>query len=752
MKSSLTTLMAAATCAVIALTPTVAAAAPDPSAGSSRNLKMLVLSNRADLISGGDALVEAQLPPGADASRLRVLLATDDGLRNVSEAFARRANGRVLGLLEQLPVGRSQLIAVLAGTPHGHDATRITITNHPNGGPVFSGPQVAPWICTTQTNGLGPAQDGQCNAQPSHQFFYRRTSGEFARYDPAAPPADVATTTTDRGVTVPYVFREETGTQNRGIYRIAVLFDPARPWTAWDAQNGWNHKLFYPFGANCNTYHTQGLAQNVQIDQALSRGFMVATSSLNVLGGNCNSIVSAESVMMLKERITERYGEIRYTFAQGRSGGSIQQHEIANAYPGLLDGIQPTASYEDMWSGALVEVEDCHLMRRVFSTVSPALWTDPAQRAATQGNAVPVAPTDRTACEAWDSSFGDFQDPAFSQPPPGIPLPPFLQSCFPTPLTPEQQAQLYHPVTNPAGCRSTYQDFLVAVFGQRPRRLWTPAERAAGFGFAKLPFDNVGVQYGLRALQAGTVTPEQFVNLNENVGGVDIDHSFVASRNVADPGAVQAAYRSGITQDARQLDNVAIIDLRANSNLNDIHTAFHSHAMRERLRNANGHANNQIIWTFPGSGITPPAIADQAFLLMDRWLAAVEADRSNAPRSVKILRHKPADAVDACFVDGVKVTDPDTCRATFPFAGDPRIAAGAPLANNVLKCQLKPLDPRDYHTTFTPEQWTRLRHAFPHGVCDYRKPGADQVPSVPWLTYQNGPGGRPLGPAPVSRP
>src|SRR5688500_20236934 len=101
MKSPLTAVMAAATCAVIALTPTVAASAPGPSAGKSRNLKLLVLSNRADLISGGNALVEAQLPPGADASRLQVLLVTDRGLRNVSEAFARRADGRVLGLLEQ---------------------------------------------------------------------------------------------------------------------------------------------------------------------------------------------------------------------------------------------------------------------------------------------------------------------------------------------------------------------------------------------------------------------------------------------------------------------------------------------------------------------------------------------------------------------------------------------------------------------------------------------------------------------------
>jgi hypothetical protein len=743
----ITTVVAVAAAALITVTPASASAADR----SPSHLQILVLSNRADLLSGGDALVEVVLPAGTDASHLRVHLASGDGLRDASDAFAVRPGGRILGLVEGLSVGRSVLVAA-AGRRRTATTARITLTNHPNGGPVFSGPQVTPWVCTTETNGLGEAQDAQCNASaPTYQLFYRRTSGEFAPYDPAAPPSDVATTTTDQGVTVPYVFRQETGTQDRGIYRIAVLFDPTRPWSPWDAQSGWNHKLFYPFGANCNTYHTQGVAQNVQIDRALSRGFMVATSSLNVLGSNCNTVVSAESVMMLKERIIERYGPIRYTFAQGLSGGSIQQHEIANAYPGLLDGIQPNASYEDMLSGALVEVDDCHLMRRVFTTISPTLWTDRVQQAAAQGNAAPVNPTDLTACEAWDRSFGDFQNPAFSQPSP--PLPPFLQSCYPIPLTAEQQAQLYDPTTNPAGCRSTFQDFAVAIFGQRPRRAWSAAERAAGFGFARSPFDNVGVQYGLQALNARTITPEQFVDLNENVGGLDIDHAFVPTRTVADPGAVRTAYRSGLAHDAARLDDVAIIDLRANNNLNDIHTAFHSYTLRERLRVANGHNSNQIIWTFPGPGIAPPLpIADEAFLLIDRWLAAVEADTSTAPHSVKIVRHKPADAVDACFIGGAKVTDLNVCRASFPYYADPRIAAGAPMSNDVLKCRLKPLNPRDYTIAFTAEQWTRLRATFPHGVCDYSKPGVERVPSVAWLTYAHGPGGRPLGPAPASTP
>jgi hypothetical protein len=60
-----------------------------------------------------------------------------------------------------------------------------------------------------------------------------------------------------------------------------------------------------------------------------------------------------------------------------------------------------------------------------------------------------------------------------------------------------------------------------------------------------------------------------------------------------------------------------------------------------------------------------------------------------------------------------------------------------------------------YPVTFTDTQWAALQQAFPTGVCDFSKPGVDQVPTVPWQTYQddaNGGaviyGGRPLGPAP----
>lgn len=137
---------------------------------------------------------------------------------------------------------------------------------------------------------------------------------------------------------------------------------------------------------------------------------------------------------------------------------------------------------------------------------------------------------------------------------------------------------------------------------------------------------------------------------------------------------------------------------------------------------------------------------------MDKWLAAIEADATGDPLEIKVVRNKPDDAVDACWIGERKITDRAVCRAAFPYYADPRIAAGGPLADNILKCRLKPLNRDDYQVDFTNAQWQRLSTVFPAGVCDYRQPGVAQQPSVPWLAFTNGPGGQTLGPPPVSTP
>ena len=81
---------------------------------------------------------------------------------------------------------------------------------------------------------------------------------------------------------------------------------------------------------------------------------------------------------------------------------------------------------------------------------------------------------------------------------------------------------------------------------------------------------------------------------------------------------------------------------------------------------------------------------------MDRWLAAVESDTSATPLEQKIVNNKPADYGDACFNSA---TGPDvgfeSPECLIKNTRSPRIVAGGPQAENIFKCQLKPLDLSD---------------------------------------------------------
>ena len=76
------------------------------------------------------------------------------------------------------------------------------------------------------------------------------------------------------------------------------------------------------------------------------------------------------------------------------------------------------------------------------------------------------------------------------------------------------------------------------------------------------------------------------------------------------------------------------------------------------------------------------------------------------------------------------------CAGLYPTFAETRIAAGSPLASDVFKCQLKPIDFGAYGVSFTPAQQTRLQTTFPTGVCDWSKPGVDERPPLgTWLDY-----------------
>jgi hypothetical protein len=681
-----------------------AEAAPPPGGVTIR-----VLSNRADLVSGGDALVEIVVPPDAGAPRVDV-----DG-RDVSGAFHRTADGRVLGLVAGLRVGAN---VVTARTPRGGGA-RLTIRNAPVGGPVFAGPQIQPWSCQDG------AVDAQCNQPPADQLLYLPSDGSSSLqpYDPANPPAEdaIASTTTQTGETVPFIVREETGYIDRDQYRIAVLFQPDMDWSAWAPQPQFNHKLVITHGASCDTSYETGSAPDVRNLTALGAGFAVMSHALNNAGHNCNIITQAEAMVMTKERVVEQYGELRYTIGTGCSGGSLVQQQVANAYPGLYQGISPQCSFTDAWSSAMQYIDYVGLLRYFEDPTRWGLGTvwDPVAVTEVLDHPNPANPI------TFTSAIANSGDP--SRPCPGVP-----------------DEDVYDAGANPDGVKCTLQDYMVNVFGVRPD------------GFANRAIGNVGIQYGLRGLQRGLVSPQQFVDLNANIGGLGYDGEPVSERVAPDPAGLRRAYTTGAVNSANNLDQVAIIDLRG-PDPGAFHDVYRTYAMRERLLRNFGTAANQVLWRGQVPLIGDTTFVDDAILALDEWLGRVEADNRNVPLAQKIRENRPDTVGDRC-TDGLGHDIPaEVCDQTVASYGTPRMAAGGPLADDTLQCQLQPLDRDDYDVTFTDAQWARLEATFPDGVCDWNRAGVGQRGAVAWLTYQDAAGrvlygGRPLGPPPTSSP
>lgn len=701
--------------------------------------ELKVLSNRADLVSGGDALIEVVAPAGTDPATLKI----DVNGADVTNAFELRPDGRYYGLVTGLTEGRNLL---RAASPTGKGA-ELEITNHPIGGPVISGAQITPWTCDTTVTAptadnpdLGDPLDAQCNiAAPVYRYQYRTLTGGFAPYDVANPPAAdaIAKTTTDQGHTVPYIVRIERGVINRGKYDLAYLADPSDPtaaWQPWNVPASWNQKLFWKFGSGCDYRRVQGNPGNVMDDVALSRGFMVASSEMTQYGTHCNDVTSAETVIMMKEHIIEKYGLIRYTMADGSSGGAHQQHLHASNYPGLLQGILPAAGWQDTWTAGR-EFADCGLLKRYHdSQAGTSLDMTNMQRALVAGHRW------NQVCEGPANTNMASRVPFYIDPAVGC-------------EDPDDQWSR----SNPTGSRCTLQDFNIAVFGPRDAT-----------GYAKSPLDNVGIQYGFNALNSGAISAEQFVAMNEQVGGYDIDGQWQPSRMQADPGAAEIAHGSGRIPYGQNLGNVAII-ADVEFNITEEHYDFRTWVIRNRILAVHGDYDNHVIWRYKSR---VPDFAARRFDAMNDWLMRTEADATDRPLREKLIANKPDIATDSCYRSDSEQwsTDPAYCNTgatpnmdstvvaglfepgvdEWPVFRDTRVASGESLASDIMKCQLKPLNRGDYQANFTNSQWSRLSAVFPGGVCDYSKPGVGQVAPDPWQTFSDGPGGKPLGPIPTS--
>lgn len=699
-------------------------------ATAQNSINVATVSTKPTMVSGGNVLVRIDVLNQLQPDEISVEL----GGHDVTRTF-RRLDGStsLLGLVGSLHNGSNTLV-VKAGD---QAPVRLSLINHPLAGPVFSGPHEEPFICQTEEftletgETLGKPIDDNCSIKTRVDYLYKSSNSLLENSLKALPdlktlPKDVAQLTIGNK-TVPYVVRVETGTVNRAIYQTAVLHDPTTqakldPWTPNPA---WNGKLIYTFGGGCRSgWYIQGASTGGVLDDAmLSRGFATASASLNVFGNNCDDLLAAETMMMVKERFIESYGLPNFTIGWGCSGGSYQSHQIGDNYPGLLDGIVVGCSFPEVGFATVNLLSDSRLLYNYFQNNQNTAWTKEQQRlVAGFGKLDSIANMNEGAARIDPVIREDRLSAEFAE------------------VVPE--VLRYDPVTNPEGARATVYDHAVNVYGKNPET-----------GAARRPYDNEGVQYGLQALSAGNISIDQFLDLNEKIGGFDDDADFVGQRSVADPEAVRAAYRTGrILDGGGGLATMPIIDYRAYTDLlegGDIHMRFHSFSTRERLAKANGDANNQVMlvedfrW---GYFSTQSPVLSRALEQMDQWLTNLESTDAAKVTLAAVVQAKPKSLVDACWTPTrapKKIAETQTydglgqCNDYYPSFPSPRIVAGSSVAGDVIKCQLKPIETAGYQAKFSSTQASRLQQIFPGGVCDWTQPSLYQEALQTWWSYKD---------------
>jgi len=701
-----------------------------------------VLSSKPYLVTGGDALVRVTVKK-KDVSLGSVRIELNGA--NITGAFrANAAAGTLTGLVSGLRNGENELSVDAKGEGHGRADADITLTNYPIEGPVISGPHEYPFACTTATfvpfpgsPALGASTEPNCSIATRVQYVYRSTAGTFKSLPTGPLPTDVANTLTG----VPYIVRLETGTINRAIYQTAILHNPndGTPGPL-ASPAGWNKRLVFPLGGGCiGGWYFQGSdIESVVNHSYLNLGYAVAASTLTTFGNNCNDLLSSETVIMVKERFVESYGVPLFTIGTGGSGGAYQSNQTGDNYPGTFDGIVTTSSFPDVTTGML-PMGNSRLLDILFTKTRLGVFSVPQMKAIS--GYLSVSPVAGGIVPGMINHMSNVRGPRMD---PRVEFPDQIAAGV---GTDKRYVPAYAPPAdrNPYGARGDVYDHTVNVYGMIPN---TPFPGSAKF--AQRPLDNVGLQYGLKALNDGVITVDQFLDVNEVIGGFDIDFNHVSNRTVHYRDATRRAYQGGrILNGGGGLRNMPVItrmgagDLNANG---DVHVRYHAQAIRQRLINANGNADNQAVY----GNLAPMNMMIEQ---MDRWLTAVKADSSDRPLREKVIANRPSDVVDACWktgsnLPGDKISEPQTlagngqCNQLFPVGLSPEIVAGSPINVDIIKCQLKPIDMNDYKVAFTPAQRAKLAAVFPNGVCDWSNKGVNQVKSRTWASF---------GPSPVNQ-
>ncbi|SDT92495.1 DUF6351 family protein [Halopseudomonas salegens] len=707
------------------------------------------LSSSAEQVSGGNLLLSiAGDQPRIDAEMDNLEFWLNDQI--IEPVQLRTRNGRLEVLIDGLDAGDNQL--ELHHTTFGklHD---LAVTNHPISGPIFSGPQQYPFVCSTlEELGIQPLVDNNeggypvydpddnligyskdCSIQPEISFLYRTTGGSYQPLpSDGSRPADMATTTLTDGRTVDFIVRREVGTINRFIYSFATLANLGDS-PEDTATDNWNGRLLFHFEGGVAIGHSQGRVSGRALEpNALGKGYAVIYSTGTRTSTHYNLQVGGETALMTKEHFIKRFGVPDYTVAIGGSGGGIQQYVYAQNHPGLLDAGVPQYSYPDMVTQT-IHIGDCELLEYYMDATdrSNPRWQTTENRSLLVGlNATDDYP---------DPFFGAKQMLGYSSAPGMTECVPAWRGLTPLVMNPlygqARNQEKMQPAEIMAGVNWTHYDDLRNIYG------------VDGNGNPRTLFDNVGVQYGLQALKEGNISASEFLHLNRYVGGWKQPEDMIqegfpflgseadvlagqirfdpwssanmllspgngepAPRTQGDLQAIQAAYQSGMVFDG-QLD-IPVIDWRHYlEEVLDMHNSHQSFSARQRIINRMGNSDSQVIWftdarptnTNDPNRPRPNDTHDQtweALEVLHDWVTNIQ---NNPERSIG--ENRPAAAVDSCFnSDGSLIEAGEgvwngiidnqldgSCTQQFPTYTTSRMVAGGPIAGSIFKCSLKPV-------------------------------------------------------------
>jgi len=646
--------------------------------------------------------------------------------------------------------------------------------------PLFAGPLEYPFLCRTEEAGLGQPlidnnlgegieiyklnSNGEKTAEvtgyskdcsiPTKAFYMyvKESDGEF--YPLEYANNDIKSITVNNQI-IDFIVRVEVGTINRHPYIIYTLKGPNGTLEKPDPGN-WNRRLIYQFRGGVGIGKRQGkLKVNSLLNrrkQELEKGFAVVHSTANQTSNHYNIWLSEDTALRVKRQFRALYGEPDYTIGFGASGGAIQQYLLAQNNPGIIDAALTLYSYPDMLSQTTY-VLDCELLEYFFDVTdfNNEKWSNWENRRLIEGMNAKNDEFNKYTLATAVSDILSFKMPKFSM---GMSecvkswrglSPLIINPRFP--VVPDRISLQVQSQT-----QFNYWDNLKTFYG-------TEAD-----GYARVTWDNVGVQYGLEALKKNQISIETFLKLNASIGSWKetrdmqtenywfftdnilpsgfsawshqnttsqlYSHKLPAPRKKGDVKAIQAAYYSG--QIFLGNINIPVLDLRhyLDSQL-DMHHSFASFSARSRMINAQGHADNQVIWMTQ----KPHTPIPEALELLDQWLYNIDKSPHRS-----LAENKPVNARDKCFnAQGKLIAEGDTvwdgewnnretgqCMELYPSFQTSRMIAGDSIAGDIFKCELQSVETAINAGIYDPINMKvhqgRLEKIFPDGVCDYSKP------------------------------